>query len=148
MRELLAASVVGLAVTVGAQAAQAGNLTYEPQNPSFGGNPLNGQFLLQTARAQDDNEAPDSGDFGLSQSPADRFKRQLQSRLLGELANQVTNSIFPESGEPDQEGQFRYDNIQVDFRRVSDSVRIDIVDTNTGEVTNISVPTASTTSGE
>ncbi|MGB6007142.1 curli assembly protein CsgF [Castellaniella sp.] len=32
--------------------AQASQLTYTPVNPSFGGNPLNGSFLLQSAQTQ------------------------------------------------------------------------------------------------
>lgn len=31
--------------------AQAGQLTYVPVNPSFGGNPLNGSYLLSSAQA-------------------------------------------------------------------------------------------------
>ena len=141
-RIFLAGTLIGLCISFSADAS---NLTYQPQNPSFVGSPLNGQYLLQNARAQDDNEAPDDGGFGdpLSQSPADRFKRQLQSQLLGNLATQVSDAIFGTEGgqDPQDEGKFVYDNITVDFRRTSDAVRIDIVDSRTGEVTNIQVPT-------
>jgi|SRR5665213_2103487 len=33
-------------------AASASQLTYAPVNPTFGGNPLNGNYLLSTAQAQ------------------------------------------------------------------------------------------------
>ncbi|NLS17604.1 curli assembly protein CsgF [Rhizobium sp. P40RR-XXII] len=32
--------------------ALAGQLVYQPTNPTFGGNPLNGSFLLSTAQTQ------------------------------------------------------------------------------------------------
>ncbi|MBN8952402.1 curli assembly protein CsgF [Rhizobium sp. 60-20] len=34
--------------------ALAGQLVYQPTNPTFGGNPLNGSFLLSTAQTQGD----------------------------------------------------------------------------------------------
>ena len=51
-------------------ACLAGQLTYVPVNPSFGGNPLNGAYLLQSAQAQkrypypmDDLGLEGSGDY-------------------------------------------------------------------------------------
>ena len=42
----------------------AGQLTYVPVNPSFGGNPLNGSYLLQSAQAQKSYPYP-MDDLGL-----------------------------------------------------------------------------------
>jgi curli production assembly/transport component CsgF len=126
-----------------ATSAAASDLSYEPRNPSFGGNPLNGQYLLNKARAQDDTEPPDQGgDLGLSQDPADRFKRQLQSRLLGDLADQVSTAIFgEESGQdPQDSGEFQYGDVKVSFDRGVETVNIDIQNVSTGETTQISVP--------
>ncbi len=36
----------------GLSSVMASQLTYTPTNPTFGGNPLNGSFLLSTAQAQ------------------------------------------------------------------------------------------------
>jgi len=48
--------VFGVAWLVGgsvlATAAMATQLVYTPVNPTFGGNPLNGSFLLQSGQAQ------------------------------------------------------------------------------------------------
>ena len=38
---------------------QATELVYTPVNPSFGGNPLNGTWLLNNAQAQNDYDDPD-----------------------------------------------------------------------------------------
>ncbi len=42
---------VGLAAAT-AVPATSGQLVYQPTNPTFGGNPLNGTFLLSTAQTQ------------------------------------------------------------------------------------------------
>ncbi|AYG70257.1 curli assembly protein CsgF (plasmid) [Rhizobium sp. CCGE531] len=44
---------VGLSAVM-AVPALAGQLVYQPTNPTFGGNPLNGSFLLSTAQTQGD----------------------------------------------------------------------------------------------
>lgn len=49
----LGAALASLAaITLLSASAQAGQLLYTPVNPSFGGNPLNGPTLLQSAQAQ------------------------------------------------------------------------------------------------
>jgi curli production assembly/transport component CsgF len=45
-----AASLIGL--TAFSFCASASQLTYTPVNPTFGGNPLNGSYLLSTAQSQ------------------------------------------------------------------------------------------------
>jgi len=42
----------GLVLGFAAAQATAGSLTYTPTNPTFGGSPLNGTFLLSQAQAQ------------------------------------------------------------------------------------------------
>ncbi|WP_157076532.1 curli assembly protein CsgF [Castellaniella caeni] len=49
LRALLAAVATGPLMLGG---ASAGQLTYTPVNPSFGGSPLNGSYMLQSAQAQ------------------------------------------------------------------------------------------------
>jgi len=41
-----------LFISLAASAAEASSLTYTPVNPTFGGNPNNGSYLLSTAQAQ------------------------------------------------------------------------------------------------
>ena len=45
------AAIIAIGVTASAPAF-ASELVYHPVNPTFGGNPLNGSFLLSTAQAQ------------------------------------------------------------------------------------------------
>ena len=78
-----------LLLSVGAHATE---LVYTPVNPSFGGSPLNGAWLLGNAQAQNKKKDPDALDRSSllgNQSALDRFTSQLESRVLGDLLNGV-----------------------------------------------------------
>jgi curli production assembly/transport component CsgF len=81
-------------------AAAAGPLVYTPVNPSFGGNPLNGPNLLNSANAQ--NKLTDPNLPGLlgrtGQSQLDLFNLRLQSLILDRVANSLSDSLFDASG--------------------------------------------------
>ena len=78
------------AITIGS--AQASELVYEPTNPNFGGNPLNGTYLLSNAQSQDDHRDPDSlSDLYEQPSALDRFTDSLETRLLNQLLTDVGN---------------------------------------------------------
>lgn len=64
--------------------AFAWELVYTPVNPNFGGNPMNGSFLLGTAQAQDKHKEPDSDS---EDSPLQDFNKQLQRALLNKLVS-------------------------------------------------------------
>lgn len=68
--------------------AIASELTYSPNNPNFGGNPLNGSYLLGNAQAQNDTTGGRGSSFR-SSSALDRFTTSLQSRLLSQLLADV-----------------------------------------------------------
>ena len=74
--------------------AVASELVYQPVNPNFGGNPLNGSHLLGNAQAQNSKKDPDALDRSSlleNQSALDRFTSQLESRLLGDLLSGVSD---------------------------------------------------------
>ena len=81
-RAALAALGLFVPVALGAAPAAAQDVTYEPVDPSFGGNPFNSAHLLGIANAQNDYKDPKST---ANSSQADIFARQLQSRLLSAL---------------------------------------------------------------
>lgn len=67
---------------------------YTPVNPAFGGNPLNGTWLLNNAQAQNDHDDPDLKDRASAfagTSALERFSNQLESRLLGQLLDNIGN---------------------------------------------------------
>lgn len=120
----------GLAVPAAGQ-----DLVHEPISPTFGGNPFNSNHVLGIANAQNDTTDPDRRE---SNSQADIFARQLQSRLLSSLSSQVVDAIFGEN--PQEQGTISFGGQTIEFFRSLDSVTLTIRDDNTGEETRIVVP--------
>ena len=90
-RKLLARSAVLWLFGGLCGAVQASELVYTPVNPAFGGNPLNGTWLLSNAQAQNDHSSPSPGmGSGYAGSTAlERFTAQLESRLLSDLMTNI-----------------------------------------------------------
>ena len=78
--------------------APATELVYQPVNPAFGGNPLNGPVLLNSAQAQDKHKYPDAAanfpTAGLNQTPLQQFNDMLERAVLGQLATAATGGVF------------------------------------------------------
>ena len=126
-----------LAVVFLATPGSAQDLTYQPVNPSFGGNPFNSAHLLGIANAQNNFRDPRSTTGSGSQ--ADIFARQLQSRLLSALSSQIVDAIFGEN--PQQNGTIKFGGQTIDFSRGLEDVTLNITNDATGEVTTIVIPT-------
>jgi len=116
--------------------ASAQDIVYRPIDPSFGGNPFNSSHLLGIANAQNDYRDPASGQ---SNSQADIFARQLQSRLLSALSSQIVNAIFGEN--PQESGTISFGGQTINFVRSLTEVTLNITDDQTGEITTIVIPT-------
>jgi curli production assembly/transport component CsgF len=133
-KTLYTALMAGGMLVPGTVAAQ--DLTYQPYSPTFGGNPFNSNHILGTANAQNDYRDPRST---TSNSQADIFARQLQSRLLSALSSQLVDAIFGEN--PQERGTFSFGGQTISFVRGLDEVTITIFTEATGETTTIVVPT-------
>ncbi|MEX0343207.1 MAG: curli assembly protein CsgF [Erythrobacter sp.] len=130
---IIASTIAGMAMAIPAQAQ---DITYQPIDPTFGGNPFNSSHLLGVANAQNDYRDPSSS---RNSSQADIFARQLQSRLLSALSSQIVNAIFGEN--PQESGTIRFGGQTIKFVRSLESVTLTIIDDDTGEVTEIVIPT-------
>ena len=84
-----------LTLTTAPLQSQASSLEYTPVNPSFGGNPLNGNMLLNNAQAQNDKKDP-----ALSEEldALEDFNDRLQRALLTRLTRSVTSTIVDDLG--------------------------------------------------
>lgn len=129
-------SVAVLTVGVWASPALAQDMVYQPINPTFGGNPFNSSHLLGVAGAQNKTKDPAST---ATNSQADIFSRQLQSRLLSALSSQIVDAIFGEN--PQERGTITFGGQTITFVRGLEDVTLTITDNTTGEVTTIVVPT-------
>jgi curli production assembly/transport component CsgF len=119
---------------LGAVSAQ--DIVYQPNDPTFGGNPFNSAHLLGIANAQNTYKDPSSSS---SSSQADIFARQLQSRLLSALSSQIVDAIFGD--DPQQSGTISFGGQTITFDRGLTEVTLNITNDDTGEVTTIIVPT-------
>jgi curli production assembly/transport component CsgF len=124
-------------IFVGSVISPAQQLVYQPINPSFGGSPLNGNWLLTSAQLQDDNEDPSLAEQ--SQDPFADFKENLNRSILSQLSRNLTDQIFGESGQL-QEGLFQLGDFSFQIIETLDGVQITIFDLLTGNETIILVP--------
>ena len=118
-------------MTIAVTQAQAGNLIYQPINPSFGGDPFVGSYLLGKAQAQDTTTDPNTRSVQ-SLSSTERLLQNLESRLISQLISDVSR------GEVD-EGSFDSDEFGVVVSDSSGQLVVRVVDKITGDVTEISV---------
>lgn len=95
---LAAAALLG---GLAAGAAQATEMVYQPLNPSFGGNPLNGALLLQSAQATNKHKDPDVGAAGspfTQQTPLQQFNDMLQRSVLSQLSSAAVSNVMSAGG--------------------------------------------------
>ncbi|BBV96918.1 curli assembly protein CsgF [Pseudomonas sp. FYR_2] len=114
-------------------AVQATELVYTPVNPAFGGNPLNGTWLLNNAQAQNDYDDPDLKDRASAftgTTALERFSNQLESRMLSQLLDNISNGST---------GSMATDAFLIDVIDDSGALSIKVTDRATGEISIIEV---------
>lgn len=133
-----------LILTLAAAGTQAQQLNYRPQNPAFGGNTFNYQWLQSSALAQDKLKDPNAVDFSSTRNTAatsrntlDNFSETLSRSILNRITSQVLQAQFGEDAL--QEGTFQFGDLRVDVTNGANGINIRIVDGQGGE-TNVTVP--------
>ena len=111
--------------------ASAGELVYTPINPSFGGDPFMGSYLLGKAQAQDTTTDPNIEDFE-PLSPTERLIQSLESQFISDLINDV-------GGVDNGTGSFDSGDFNVVVRNEGGQIIVEVIDKATGDLTNISV---------
>lgn len=110
-------------------------LVYKPVNPAFGGDTFNHQWLLAAANAQNSFKDPEALDRNRSQ--LNQFSESLNRQLL----SQLTRSLFASQlGEGLQPGTFTFGTLSLEVYETGEGLVINILDTSTGEQTQIVVP--------
>nr|WP_231847868.1 curli assembly protein CsgF [Shewanella violacea] len=108
-----------------ASQAQATELVYTPINPSFGGSPLNGSYLLNKANIQNDHTAESTEkDF------VTRFKESLERNILNTVTRGVANGEITE-------GIYDTGDFTIVISTVGENVILTLTNLLTGEVTEI-----------
>jgi curli production assembly/transport component CsgF len=119
-------------ITANAQA-----LVYRPMNPNFGGDTFNYQQLLSSADAQNDFKEDDKNKFK-QPTQLERFKENLNNQLLNKISNSLFEEQFGSNGV--SEGTYNFGTLSVDVYPSNVGLIVDILDTETGEQTQVVVP--------
>lgn len=92
--------VLALSAVLGSASASATELVYYPLNPSFGGSPLNGPVLLNSALATSKHKDPDIEDKqGIEQrTPLQNFQESLERSILNRLSSAAASRLFDAQG--------------------------------------------------
>lgn len=137
-----AAVLLAVAASLLAQSAAATELVYQPINPSFGGNPLYGQYMLNSALATNKHKDPDldiNGSGLEEKSPLQSFNDTLERAILSRLATAASSKIIGANGQfvP---GRLETDNFTIDVADVGGGMlSITTIDKVTGAVTTFQV---------
>ncbi len=135
-RHILKNIMAGIAAVLMVSPAVAGEITYTPVNPNFGGSPFNAAPLLNAANAQNNFEAPPRS----SRDSARDFAERLDRAVLSALSRALTGDIL------DANGNFVAGTFQTGVNTivVSDQAGggtiVTITNNETGEVSTIVVP--------
>lgn len=128
--------VLFFAIFFSVMGMSAQDLVYTPKNPAFGGDTFNYQWLLSSAQAQNSFTAPRTDREDLSE--LDQFTESLNRQLLSQVSR---NLFFNQFGEGElQEGRYTFGSLAIDIYPSEDGLVIDILDTNSGDQTQITIP--------
>ena len=114
-------------------------LVFEFINPSFGGSPFNGQWLLAQAEAQNKHKEKKEPWRMPERDLIEDFESNLNRQILYRLSNKIIDSAFGEEGlDP---GQYTVGDYTIDVMVDAISgIKVTITDTVTGNTTTVKVP--------
>ncbi|MFD1293819.1 curli production assembly/transport component CsgF [Lutibacter holmesii] len=113
------------------------DIVYKPMNPFFGGDTFNYQQMLASANAQNSFEEDSGFNFDES-SDLDNFADSLNRQLLNSLSQDLYQDQFGD--EALTEGTYVFGSLLVEVSPTSGGLSVNILDTSTGEQTQIIIP--------
>jgi curli production assembly/transport component CsgF len=113
------------------------DIVYKPMNPFFGGDTFNYQQMLASANAQNSFEEDAGFDFD-QPSDLDNFTDSLNRQLLNSLSQDLYQDQFGD--EALTEGTYVFGSLVVEVSPTSGGLSVNILDTSTGEQTQIIIP--------
>ncbi|WP_372792481.1 curli production assembly/transport component CsgF [Lutibacter sp.] len=113
------------------------NIVYKPINPFFGGDTFNYQQLLASANAQNSFEEDSGFDFTQA-TDLENFTESLNRQLLNSLSQDLFQQQFGDEGL--SVGTFVFGSLVVEITPSSNGLSVNILDTTTGEQTQIIIP--------
>lgn len=129
---LLSPLLFGSQHTVRAQ-----QFVYEPLNPSFGGNPMNYQWLMNSANVQNQHEA--TALSRLVRDPIADFQASLQRQVLSQLTRDI---IRRQMGDDTviKDSRFEFGEFNIELVPDPSGLKVIISNVLTGEQTSVTIP--------
>ncbi|WP_028376239.1 curli production assembly/transport component CsgF [Leeuwenhoekiella sp. MAR_2009_132] len=112
--------------------------SYKPLNPAFGGDTFNYNWLLSSATSQNALTAKQSANE--TQSDLERFGDNLNRQILSQISRSLLNTQIAGIGDFQEPGTFTFGNLNVEVFEGEEGLTINILDTSTGEQTQVIVP--------
>ena len=138
MKQMIRFLLLGIFCLLFSPAAEGQDFVYRPINPAFGGNYLNYQWLLSSAQVQSEfKEVTPERDI-FRRDPLEDFQASLSRQILNQLSRQVMTTQFGEG--PLGDGNYVFGNFEIEVTSGIDGLIINILDTNTGGETTITIP--------
>ncbi|MCL3780786.1 curli production assembly/transport component CsgF [Prolixibacteraceae bacterium JC049] len=121
-----------------ALSAAAQDFVYTPINPSFGGNPYNYSWLMNSATGQNKLQDPNRSEYNYNRDPLKDFQESLNRQILSRLSRQLVDDQFSEKSlEP---GVYEMGSYVIQVSESSKGIDVSIVDHSTGGNTVVTVP--------
>lgn len=118
--------------------AKSQQLVYKPINPAFGGDTFNYQWLLSSATAQNQFDDKGGGSLTGNSGSLSNFTDSLNRQVLSELSRKLFQDQFGSGGV--QAGNYMFGSLYLQITNTAQGMMISILDTNTGEQSEIVVP--------
>ncbi len=133
-KNIILTVIIGLCCMTSVQAQ---DLVYRPKNPAFGGDTFNYQWLLSSAEAQ--NKFTEETNTGREErSDLERFTENLNNQLLSQISRSLFSDQFGEDGLT--EGTYTFGTLFIEIFPSSEGLVIDILDTSTGDQSQVIIP--------
>lgn len=122
---------------VSSQLLYSDNIVWSSVNPAFGGNPINGSWLLNSAQSQKQTEATGRTS---SSDPSKYFQDSLNRQILSKIAQKIISSIYGDGEESLEPGIIEYGNYIIEIYESGENMIVSLTDILTGAQTIIEVP--------
>ena len=113
----------------------AGELTYQPVNPNFGGSPFNGAPLLNSANAVNNFTQPTQN----ARDSARDFAERLDRAILSQLSRTLTTGLINDDGTFNA-GTFQTGVNTIVVGEGAGGTTVTITNNETGEISVITIP--------
>jgi curli production assembly/transport component CsgF len=131
MKLLFSLAILLFSLSVFAQ-----DLVYKPRNPAFGGDTFNYQWMIGSAESQ--NKFKDKELQSDELTELQQFTEDLNSQLLSSVSRSLFTQQFGTEGI--SVGSYVFGSLSVEVYPSSGGLTVDILDTKTGEQTQVIIP--------